>query len=71
MFQTTNQWFSKMENYIVNSHLATSQRARALWVMALETQIAEIAGSCGYMRIPSGDVKIAMENGHRNSGFSH
>jgi len=23
------------------------------------------------LQIPSGYVKIAMENGHRNSGFSH
>jgi hypothetical protein len=28
--------------------------------------------SMGYeWDIPSGDVKIAIENGHRNSGFSH
>ena len=24
-----------------------------------------------YTNIPSGDVKIAIENGHRNSSFTH
>ena len=24
-----------------------------------------------FSEIPSGNVKIAVENGHRNSGFSH
>ena len=26
---------------------------------------------CGLQTLPSGYVKIAIENGHRNSGFSH
>jgi hypothetical protein len=28
-------------------------------------------GELGRFQIPSGYVKIAIENGHRNSGFAH
>ena len=30
-----------------------------------------VGKTMGMCILPSGDVKIAIENGHRNSGFSH
>ena len=36
------------------------------------SQLRECAGVVGqWMNLPSGYVKIAIENDHRNSGFSH
>ena len=31
----------------------------------------EVLFMCQHIQLPSGYVKIAIENGHRNSGFSH
>jgi hypothetical protein len=40
------------------------------WLQAF-LSLVEPGGQFVKQRLPSGYVKIAIENGHRNSGFSH
>ena len=43
--------------------IRSDQRARTSQLLACRIP--------GHSQVPSGDAKIAIENDHRNSGFSH